>query len=67
MKRIYVGKAPTPRYQSTWDVSKVTSYYFVITRSITRSEPQGIDIKNCYAMLFSLCSEGTNSVSVRLK
>ena len=41
---MYVCKAPTPRYQSTWGVSKVT-------RSITRSEPQGIDIKNlCYAL-----------------
>lgn len=26
MKGIYVYKTPTPRYQSTWDVSKVTSY-----------------------------------------
>ena len=26
MKGIYVRKTPTPRYQSTWDVSKVTSY-----------------------------------------
>ena len=26
MKGICVCKAPTPRYQSTWDVSKVTSY-----------------------------------------
>ena len=26
MKGIYVCKAPTPRYQSTWDVSKVTIY-----------------------------------------
>ena len=27
MKGIYVYKAPTPRYQSTWKVSKVTSYF----------------------------------------
>ena len=26
MKGIYVCKAPTPRYQSTWDVSQLTSY-----------------------------------------
>ena len=47
-KGIYVCKAPTPRYQSTWDVSKVTSYLSL------QGPLQDLSLKALTVMLCSL-------------
>lgn len=61
MKDIYVCKTPTPRYQSTWDVSKVTNYLS------SQGLLQDLSLKALTLKTVMLCSLVLCCVSVRLK